>query len=375
MPPDATEPIHEVAIIGAGPGGITAAHLLRRNGIDDFVILERAGDVGGTWRDNHYPGLAVDIPSLWYQFPFARDPGWSRLFAPGPEIHRYLRDVAAREGIYPHLRTNTEVVRQVWDDDAALWRLEISDGSTVAARFLISAVGGYVNAKPDIPIEGIAEFSGRVMRPNDWDDSYDVRGKRVALIGTGSSGVQIAGALAGVAGQLDVYQRTRLRRCPAPPADCPTSSRSSSACPWNRCSGPPNWAWSLSAAAPSVKTRPAITALLAGPTCGVTAGTGPPAGTTSSSTGHARNPAPTTRPSGGCSMRTARSSDSTTPTPARDRAPSGWGPGAPRLPWRYRPLETSFGCCARWGSQSDRVCSLKRRTGGPARPGLPTSKP
>ena len=208
MPPDATEPIHEVAIIGAGPGGITAAHLLRRNGINDFVILERAGDVGGTWRDNHYPGLAVDIPSLWYQFPFARDPGWSRLFASGPEIHRYLRDVAAREGIYPHLRTNAEVVRQVWDDDAALWRLEISDGSTVAARFLISAVGGYVNAKPDIPIEGIADFGGRVMRPNDWDDSYDVRGKRVALIGTGSSGVQIAGALAGVAGQLDVYQRT-----------------------------------------------------------------------------------------------------------------------------------------------------------------------
>ncbi|MBJ7399642.1 NAD(P)/FAD-dependent oxidoreductase [Mycolicibacterium sp.] len=208
MPPDATGPIFEVAIIGAGPGGITAAHLLQRNGIDDFVILERAGDVGGTWRDNHYPGLAVDIPSLWYQFPFARDPGWSRLFAPGPEIHRYLREVADREGVYPHLRTNTEVVRQVWDDDAALWRLQIADGSTVAARFLISAVGGYINAKPDIPIEGIADFSGRVLRPNDWDDSYDVRGKRVAIIGTGSSGVQIAGALAGVVGHLDVYQRT-----------------------------------------------------------------------------------------------------------------------------------------------------------------------
>jgi cation diffusion facilitator CzcD-associated flavoprotein CzcO len=205
---DNTDQVHDVAIIGAGPGGITAAHLLRRSGIDDFVILERAADVGGTWRDNHYPGLAVDIPSLWYQFPFARDPGWSRLFAPGPEIHRYLRDVAAREGVYRHLRTNTEVIRQAWDDEHGIWRLEIADGSTVNARFLISAVGGYINAKPDIPIDGIADFTGRVLRPNDWDDSYDVRGKRVAIIGTGSSGVQIAGALAGVVGHLDVYQRT-----------------------------------------------------------------------------------------------------------------------------------------------------------------------
>ena len=223
MAEDNSARIHEVAIIGAGPGGITAAHLLRRNGIDDFVILERAGDVGGTWRDNHYPGLAVDIPSLWYQFPFARDPNWSRLFASGPEIHRYLRDVADREGLYPHLQTDTEVVRQVWDDDNAVWRLEIADGRVVTARFLISAVGGYVNAKPDVPIEGIDDFGGRVMRPNDWDDSYDVRGKRVALIGTGSSGVQIAGALAGVAGQLDVYQRT-----PAwvlPKMDCEMSPR------------------------------------------------------------------------------------------------------------------------------------------------------
>ena len=205
---DNTDQVHDVAIIGAGPGGITAAHLLRRSGIDDFVILERAADVGGTWRDNHYPGLAVDIPSLWYQFPFARDPGWSRLFAPGPEIHRYLRDVAAREGVYRHLRTNTEVIRQAWDGEHGIWRLEIADGSTVNARFLISAVGGYINAKPDIPIDGIADFTGRVLRPNDWDDSYDVRGKRVAIIGTGSSGVQIAGALAGVVGHLDVYQRT-----------------------------------------------------------------------------------------------------------------------------------------------------------------------
>ncbi|MCV7174346.1 flavin-containing monooxygenase [Mycolicibacterium sphagni] len=200
--------MHDVAIIGAGPGGVTAAHLLQQSGIDDFVILERADDVGGTWRDNHYPGLAVDIPSLWYQFPFAREAGWSRLFAPGPEIHRYIRDVARRVGVYPHLQTHSEVVRQVWDDEGGCWRLEIADGRVITARFLISAVGGYVNAKPDVPIDGIENFGGRVLRPNDWDDEFDVRGKRVAVIGTGSSGVQIAGALAPIAASLDVYQRT-----------------------------------------------------------------------------------------------------------------------------------------------------------------------
>src|SRR4051812_34260942 len=114
--------MHDVAIIGAGPGGVTAAHLLHQSGIDDFVILERADDVGGTWRDNHYPGLAVDIPSLWYQFPFARDASWSRLFAPGPEIHQYIRDVADRVGVYPHLQTRSEVVRQEWDDDHGCWQ-------------------------------------------------------------------------------------------------------------------------------------------------------------------------------------------------------------------------------------------------------------
>ncbi len=200
--------IHEVAIIGAGPGGITAAHLLRQNGIDDFIVLERSSDVGGTWRDNHYPGLAVDIPSLWYQFPFARDPNWSRLFAPGPEIHRYIRTVAQRVGIYPHLQTNAEVVRQTWDDAGGVWRLDCKDGRVVTARFVISAVGGYINAKQTVPIEGIDDFRGPIMRPNEWDDDVDVRGKRVAVIGTGSSGVQIAGALAPVAERLDVYQRT-----------------------------------------------------------------------------------------------------------------------------------------------------------------------
>lgn len=203
-----TTPDHEVVIIGAGPGGIASAHLLQTKGIHDFVIVDRGDDFGGTWRDNHYPGLAVDIPSLWYQLSFAPNPNWSRFFAPGPEIYAYLRDTADKLGLRPHLRGNSEVVRQQWDDDAGIWRLSIRDQPEVTARFLISSVGGYVNAKDKIDIEGIEDFDGTIMRPNAWDDDYDVRGKRVAVIGTGSSGVQITGALSGVAANLDVYQRT-----------------------------------------------------------------------------------------------------------------------------------------------------------------------
>lgn len=203
-----TEPDYEVAIIGAGPGGIATAHLLRQKGIRDFVIIERGNDFGGTWRDNHYPGLAVDIPTLWYQLSFAPNPNWSRFFAPGPEIHRYLQDTAAGLGLYEHLRPNSEVIRQRWDDQHGLWRLDIGDGTAVTARFLVSSVGGYVNAKNTVDIDGVEDFTGTILRPNAWDDSYDTEGKRIAVIGTGSSGVQIAAALSAQAANLDVYQRT-----------------------------------------------------------------------------------------------------------------------------------------------------------------------
>ncbi|KUI33867.1 NAD(P)/FAD-dependent oxidoreductase [Mycobacterium sp. GA-2829] len=219
------EPDHEVAIIGAGPGGISSAHLLQQNGIDDFVILERSHDFGGTWRDNHYPGLAVDIPTLWYQLSFAVNPDWTRLFAPGPEIYAYLRDTARRLGLYPHLRANCNVVRQQWDDTAGLWRLTLEHGEEVTARFVISSVGGYVNAKPRVDIDGVDDFAGTILRPNAWDDSYDTTGKRVAVIGTGSSGVQIAAALSGRVANLEVYQRTPAWVLPKVDFDIPPAMR------------------------------------------------------------------------------------------------------------------------------------------------------
>jgi cation diffusion facilitator CzcD-associated flavoprotein CzcO len=202
------EPDFEVIVIGAGPGGIATAHLLQQRGIDDFLIVERGDDFGGTWRDNHYPGLAVDIPTLWYQLSFAPNPDWTRFFAPGPEIQQYLRDTATRLNLYPHLRTGSEVSRQEWDDGAGLWRLTIRDAPQLTARFVISSVGGYVNAKNTVDIEGVEDFEGVILRPNGWDDSYDTRGKRIAVVGTGSSGVQIAAALSAEAANLDVYQRT-----------------------------------------------------------------------------------------------------------------------------------------------------------------------
>jgi cation diffusion facilitator CzcD-associated flavoprotein CzcO len=219
------DPDHEVAIIGAGPGGIAAAHLLRDKGITDFVILERADDFGGTWRDNHYPGLAVDIPTLWYQLSFAVNPDWTRLFAPGPEIHRYLRDTARRLGLYAHLRPNHDVVQQQWDESAACWRLTFRDGATMTARFVISSVGGYVNARTDVDIAGVEDFTGTVLRPNAWDDDYDTRGKRIAVIGTGSSGVQIAAALSAEAASLEVYQRTPAWVLPKIDFDIPAPMR------------------------------------------------------------------------------------------------------------------------------------------------------
>ncbi|MFG1793071.1 flavin-containing monooxygenase [Nocardia sp. NPDC049149] len=206
----------EVAIIGAGPGGITAAHHLLRSGITDFVILERAGDFGGSWRDNAYPGLAVDVPTLFYQFPFARKADWTRLFPDGPEIQRYNQQVAADLNLYKYFRGHHAVEREAWDDANKVWVLDIAGAPPVRARFVINAVGGYINAKSADTIAGTADFRGTILRPNAWDHRYSWHGKRVAVIGTGSSSVQIVPALADTAAQIDVYQRTPSWILPKP---------------------------------------------------------------------------------------------------------------------------------------------------------------
>ncbi|QIS04342.1 NAD(P)-binding protein [Nocardia brasiliensis] len=209
-------PQFEVAVIGAGPGGIAAGVKLRKAGIDDFVIIERAADVGGSWHENHYPGIGVDIPTLAYQYSFARNAKWSRFFAQGEEVKQYHVDVAHKFGLYPRLRFNTTVGREEWDDTAGVWKLHTGDGSIITARFVISAVGAFVRPKQDIGIPGARSFKGKVQRPADWDHDYDMSGKSVGIIGTGASAVQIVPAIAPQVGHLTVYQRTPVWSVPKP---------------------------------------------------------------------------------------------------------------------------------------------------------------
>lgn len=220
------EPDYLVAVIGAGPGGICASVLLQDKGIDDFVILDQASDFGGSWRDNHYPGLGVDVPGFTYQYSFARNPGWTRMFPKGADVWEYHREVARRYGLYDHAQWGTRIVAEKWDDESGLWRLATEDGREITARFVISAVGAYITAKDDPGIPGYRDFTGTILRPNDWDHDYDLTGKSVAVIGTGASSVQITPSIAPEVGALEVFQRTPVWALPKPDfALSPTVSR------------------------------------------------------------------------------------------------------------------------------------------------------
>jgi cation diffusion facilitator CzcD-associated flavoprotein CzcO len=212
-------PDHEVAIIGAGLGGIGAGIALKRAGIEDFTVLERASDIGGTWRDNTYPGIAVDIPAQAYQFSFELKPDWSRVFATGAEVKGYIDCCADRYDLRRHVRLNSEVLSRQWDESAHLWRLNTQHGD-LTARFVISAVGAFVNPK-EPEIAGVDRFEGPVLRSAAWDHSVSLAGKRAAVVGTGASALQIIPEIAGVVERLDVYQRTPIWVFPK--LDYPTS--------------------------------------------------------------------------------------------------------------------------------------------------------
>lgn len=201
-------PDYEVLIVGSGVSGLGVAIELKRRGIEAFAILERAQDVGGTWRQNRYPGVAVDIPSMVYSFSFEQDPNWSRVYAPGSELHNYARRLAAKYGIYPHIQFGISVVSAEFDDARHLWTLSTDQGP-ITARHLVAASGGLVTPKkPDIP--GLDEFQGKVMHSAEWDESCELAGKRVAIIGTGASSVQIVPEIAQKVERLDVFQRTPI---------------------------------------------------------------------------------------------------------------------------------------------------------------------
>jgi cation diffusion facilitator CzcD-associated flavoprotein CzcO len=202
-------PDHEVAIIGAGLSGLGMGSALKRAGIEDFVIYERAEDIGGTWRDNTYPGVGVDIPTFAYQFSYELKPDWSRVFARGAEVKGYVDDYADKYGLRGHLALGCDVTERDWDEHEQCWRLTLNGAREVTARFVVSAIGAFVDPKP-VSIEGLDDFEGKLIHSARWDHSYSLAGKRVAIVGTGASAVQIIPMIAPEVAQLDVYQRTPI---------------------------------------------------------------------------------------------------------------------------------------------------------------------
>lgn len=196
-----------IAIIGAGFSGVGTAIQLKKAGIDSFTIFERAGDVGGTWRDNTYPGAACDVPSHAYSLSFEQSHTWSRRFAESGEIHRYLRSITHKWKLREHTRFNTEIVDARFDEETGSWTLTTRDDETFTARVVVSCAGGLVNpAWPDI--KGLQSFTGELFHTARWNHDYDLAGRRVAVIGTGASAVQVVPSIANQVEQLDVYQRT-----------------------------------------------------------------------------------------------------------------------------------------------------------------------
>ena len=194
-----------VAIIGAGFGGIAVAHLLRQAGFQDVTIFEKADEVGGVWRDNTYPGCACDIPAPLYSYSFALNPDWSQRFPPQSEILDYLRRCVRDFGLETHLRLGTEVTDATWT--GAAWRIRCADGTTDEYSVLIPAMGQLSRlVVPVLP--GAEDFTGRALHTARWDETLDVTGMRVGVIGTGASVVQLVPAIAPEAAHITVFQRT-----------------------------------------------------------------------------------------------------------------------------------------------------------------------
>lgn len=194
-----------VLVVGAGMSGIAMGVALREAGYEDFEILEKGDDVGGVWHWNHYPGLSCDVPSQIYQYGFRPKPDWKRVFATGDEIQRYHAEVADHYDLREKIRFGCEVVSSRWGDEG--WTVELADGETLSADFVVMATGLLHHPKiPDIP--GRDTFAGKALHSARWDDSVDVAGKRVAVIGTGSTGVQLVSAFQPIASDVKQFSRS-----------------------------------------------------------------------------------------------------------------------------------------------------------------------
>ncbi|MFT3692771.1 MAG: NAD(P)/FAD-dependent oxidoreductase [Kofleriaceae bacterium] len=196
----------DAIVVGAGFSGIAAGRELRQAGFHDFVILEKGPGVGGTWRENTYPGAACDIPSHLYSYSYAPNPAWSRAYGAQAEILAYLERCADRFGLRPHLKFDHMVTSAQFDDITGTWRVKTNRGDFSARALLLGNGALHVPSLPDVP--GLATFRGKTFHSAKWDHSYDLRGKRVAVIGTGASAIQFVPKIADQVSQLHVFQRT-----------------------------------------------------------------------------------------------------------------------------------------------------------------------
>ncbi len=197
----------QVVVVGSGFAGICMGIKLKQSGRDDFVILEQADDLGGTWRDNTYPGAACDVQSHLYSYSFAPNPRWSRRFSPQQEIWDYLRACADRYGVTPHVRYRHRVTAARYDEVAGVWRIEVDGVERWVAAALVMGVGAL--HQPSMPrVPGTESYAGVAFHSARWRDDVDLTGKRVAVVGTGASAIQLVPEIAGRAAQVDVYQRT-----------------------------------------------------------------------------------------------------------------------------------------------------------------------
>ena len=196
-----------VGIVGAGFGGIGMAIRLKQAGFYDFTVFERGDSVGGVWRANTYPGAACDVPSHLYSFSFAPGHRWTRRYAPQPEILDYLNEISDDFGLRPHLQLNTGVERASFDPEAGEWTVETDGGTQHTFDALVTACGQLTN--PAVPtVEGLESFEGHVFHSAEWDHEHDLRGRTVAVIGTGASAIQFVPVIAEQVAQLDIYQRS-----------------------------------------------------------------------------------------------------------------------------------------------------------------------
>ena len=210
-----SEPQHEAVVIGAGFSGIGAAIKLDEAGFSDYIVLEEGDGVGGAWHWNTYPGVAVDIPSFSYQFSFEQRSDWSRVYAPGDELKAYAEHCVDKYGVRPKIRLNTRVTGAAFDEDEHVWTISTADGEEITARFVIGATGVFSQPQPpDIP--GVGDFGGEVMHTARWDHEIDLQGKRVGVIGTGASAVQVVPSIAREVERLTVFQRTPIWCLPKP---------------------------------------------------------------------------------------------------------------------------------------------------------------